>query len=94
MNARLSATEPTDRPSLRLDALPAMPGDGTTLCGDRCDCEWYIRVVDEDRGHFDATWMVGSSTPCATCRQRSEHWIGLEVRGGTLASDPKTIFDG
>jgi len=76
-----------------LDPLPAMPGDGTTKCGDDCHCEWSIRVIDTESEDYDANWRLGASSHCETCIKRGRNWVGIRVRGGELKTDVVPIFD-
>lgn len=72
--------------------LPAYPGDGTTNCLTNCKCRWSFRVIRKDEGDFDASWRLGASEHCQTCRDRARSWLGLRIRGGELVTDVEPIF--
>jgi hypothetical protein len=72
-------------------ALPAMPGDGTTQCLTNCGCEWDIQVVDEDKGDYDAYWVRGKQDSCQTCLEREAQWNPLQIRGGVLMIPPSHL---
>lgn len=64
--------------------LPAMPGDGTTLCVTNCKCEWEVDVVDDEAGDYDAYWRLGDADHCQTCIVRSRDWAPLKIRAFRL----------
>lgn len=70
-------------------ALPAMPGDGSTLCRTNCKCSWAIRK--RGPSHF-ATWRLGRAEHCRTCTQRSRQWKNLEIRDGALITPLEPIY--
>lgn len=88
----IDVTAPSNHPELPLDVLPAFPGDGTTEC-DECRCSWRVRVLDAQRGDYDANWMLGASAHCRMCRERARSWLGLRVRSGELVDEVEPIFN-
>lgn len=52
--------------------LPALPGDGTTLCLSKCKCNWTFEPVGE--GMAAAYWELGIADHCQTCVWRAENW--------------------
>lgn len=62
--------------------LPAMPGEGTQ-CLVNCKCSWDVQQLDGD-GNYDATWRIGASESCQTCKQRATEWAPLKIRDGRL----------
>lgn len=73
--------------------LPAMPGDGSTICKARDRCFWQIETINAERRQFEATWTLRPAEHCRTCRQRASAWVNLEIDGGVLVSSPDPIFD-
>jgi hypothetical protein len=63
--------------------LPAMPGDGTTICLTRCGCAWEVQQLDGD-GNYDAYWRRAKSDSCQTCVEREQQWSPLKIRDGEL----------
>ncbi len=41
-----------------------------TKCTVYCACEWSIEAVEN--GGFDATWLLGSTDHCDTCKERAK----------------------
>lgn len=74
------------------NVLPAVPGDGSTICLTRCRCRWAINILDKQNQDFDCTWTLGVAEHCETCIDRSTEWVQLEVRDGELISDYEPIF--
>lgn len=65
--------------------LPAMPGDGTSQCLGNCKCSWDVKVVDEEAGDYDCTWVYGETEDhCQTCIVRAREWRPLQIRGGRV----------
>jgi len=64
--------------------LPAMPGDGSTICLSRCRCQWDIRTVDEANGDYDCTWQRNVNDSCQTCIERAQEWNPLQIRNNEL----------
>src|SRR3972149_2402591 len=60
--------------------LPAMPGDGTSICLTRCRCHWEITVLDEARGDYDCFWELSPVEHCQTCIERAKAWKPLQIR--------------
>lgn len=82
---------------LNASLLPAVPGDGTSICRTGCKCHWSIRIISQSRGDFNVSWRLGAAEHCATCRQRARHrqrggWQQLRVRGGVMIDTPADIF--
>lgn len=65
--------------------LPAMPGDGTTICLTHCGCGWEINDLEGD-GNADAYWRRHKEDSCQTCVERESQWSPLRIRGGELQS--------
>jgi len=77
--------------------LPAVPGDGTSICRTNCRCRWSIRVLSQNRGDFNVSWRLGAAEHCTTCRQRARHrtrggWQQLRIRVGLMIDTPADIF--
>lgn len=52
--------------------LPALPGDGSTLCLTKCKCHWeYIEISP---GIAEAHWELGIADHCESCLWRAENW--------------------
>jgi hypothetical protein len=64
-----------------MPSLPAMPGDGSSICKAQCHCRWDIVKV---AGGFDCTWVVTAGESCATCVGRAGKWNPLRVRFGKI----------
>lgn len=73
---------------LDASALPAQPGDGTTLCMVNCKCRWAIR---KRHGTYHCTWRLGRAEHCSTCLERSRKWKNLRIKDGVMLSDVETI---
>lgn len=63
--------------------LPAIPGDGTTQCGQSDKCTWEIVKLPGDR-NYNATWTLHPAEHCQTCVERARLWRNLEIRNGQL----------
>lgn len=79
--------------------LPAMPGDGSTDCGQLCACLWDIKVIDEQAGDYDCYWLMNASRivkteHCQDCLTRSIIWTPLKIRGNELVLDPTQVPEG
>lgn len=77
--------------SIGLPALPAIPGDGTTVCRTKCKCNWRIVQIEGD-GNYDAYWRLNPAEHCPTCLARAESWSPVRIRGGVLQAYER-IFD-
>lgn len=66
--------------------LGVFPGDGSTECRTRCKCRWTIRVLNAQRGDFNARWTLGSAEHCKTCLARGRAWRIIRVRGNRLVA--------
>lgn len=71
-------------------ALPAWPGDGSSICRSQCACNWAIQK--RSGAHF-ATWRLGKADHCRTCVRRSRSWKNLKIQGGVMVSPVEPIFD-
>jgi hypothetical protein len=71
-------------------ALPAQPGDGTTLCKANCKCRWTIK---KRAGFHLVSWMLGRAEHCRTCARRARAWKNLKIQGGVMVSPVEPIFD-
>lgn len=63
--------------------LPAMPGDGTSQCGQNDKCTWEI-VALEGEGNWDAYWELHPAEHCQTCIERARLWNPLQIRNYRL----------
>jgi hypothetical protein len=63
--------------------LPAMPGDGTTICLTNCGCAWDIDELEGD-GNADAYWRRAKDDSCQSCLEREAQWSPLQIREGVL----------
>ena len=57
-------------------ALPAFPGDGTTICLTSCRCFWEIVPVADG---WNAYWRTTPAEHCQTCLDRSSAWNPYHV---------------
>ena len=57
--------------ALGMPSLPAYPGDGNSICGVRCKCNWSIR---ETKDEWLARWKLNPAEHCDTCLERSVKW--------------------
>lgn len=62
-------------------SLPFWPRDGKTVCLNACACQWSIKEVDAEAGDYDATWRLGATDHCDTCKERAK-LKPLRIRGG------------
>lgn len=69
--------------AVKMLALPAMPGDGTSTCLTRCRCAWDVTQL-EGEGNYDCTWLMSAAEDCQVCKQRSLDWAPLRVRDGEV----------
>src|SRR3990167_2381954 len=69
--------------ALGLPPLPAMPGDGSTVCLTACKCSWQIMRL-EGNGDFDCYWRLRPAEHCETCETRASLWSPIQVRGGVV----------
>lgn len=56
--------------------LPAYPGDGQTVCGVNCKCNWRIEEY-EDR--WECFWELNPADHCADCIENNLRWKPLVV---------------
>lgn len=58
-------------------SLPAMPGDGTTICVSGCRCTWrFIHLGDR----IEAFWgLEPGAEHCDTCLTRASNWNPLTI---------------
>lgn len=78
-----SIKAPYWRGAVKMLALPAMPGDGTSTCLTRCRCAWDVTPLEGD-GNYDCTWLMSAAEDCQICAQRSLDWAPLRVREGVV----------
>lgn len=57
--------------------LPAMPGDGTTICRANCKCSWSFKKAGN--GIWLASWILHPAEHCDTCTRRAQIWKNLRV---------------
>lgn len=57
-------------------ALPAYPGDGSTVCKSSCRCYWQLAEKDDT---VEATWKRSASESCSTCKTRAAAWSPLAI---------------
>lgn len=58
-------------------ALPAMPGDGSTICLVNCGCAWSFEPVRDEDGNtvaWHCYWNLGPTEHCPDCLARREEW--------------------
>ena len=65
--------------------LPAMPGDGSTICLTNCNCDWVHEEVQGEVGDpigWDSTWTLGpvKTSHCQDCLDRAKKWNPFEIR--------------
>lgn len=67
---------------LPANALPAVPGDGSTVCLTNCRCYWRQRDWIENGVlvGYKFTWVLTAVNNCVTCADRAGQWIDIEVR--------------
>lgn len=56
---------------LGMPALPAYPGDGSTVCLTNCQCHWEITQAEEE---WLAYWTLGAAEHCPDCMERAQNW--------------------
>lgn len=78
-----SIKTPYWRGAVKMLALPAMPGDGTSTCLTRCRCSWDIVQLEGD-GNYDCYWLLSATETCQVCKQRALDWAPLKVRDGAV----------
>lgn len=60
--------------------LPAMPGDGTSICRSRDLCEW---IIEDGGAVWLATWRLNPAAKhCETCLDRAARWNPLRIPKG------------
>lgn len=57
--------------------LEAIPGDGSTPCGQACKCRWERVDVDPAAGVVEMYWRLGSAEHCSGCLERASQWNPL-----------------
>jgi hypothetical protein len=61
-------------------ALPAMPGDGTTICVSGCKCAWRFEFTETE---ILAYWgLEAGAKHCATCLGRAREWNPYRISIG------------
>lgn len=73
--------------AIGLPPLPAVPGDGTTVCRTNCKCTWRIVQLD-GAGNYDCYWRLRPAEHCPTCEARAVAWSPIRARGGRWQSFP------
>lgn len=73
--------------AIGLPPLPAVPGDGTTVCLTNCKCAWRI-VQLAGNGNYDCYWRLRPAEHCPTCEARALQWNPIRVRNGVLQEYP------
>ncbi|MCB0039470.1 MAG: hypothetical protein KDI56_02075 [Xanthomonadales bacterium] len=59
--------------------LPALPGDGSTICLTNCRCEW---LISETTTAWYCTWSLGAAEHCPDCLERAKMWQPYVVLKG------------
>jgi hypothetical protein len=60
-----------------VDQLPAVPGDGSTVCLTNCRCRWDYRPIVEDGEviGWNCFWILNPGAEhCTTCQDRAAEW--------------------
>lgn len=74
--------------------LPALPGDGSSDCGQNDACGWILNWIDRDKGDCDAYWKLNVQRVvvehCQQCKERARQWNPLKIRGWRLVLPPVT----
>lgn len=91
LNATNATLQDARAAAIGLPELPALPGDGTTLCRVNCKCTWRIVQLDGD-GNYDVYWRLRPAEHCETCVRRAAAWAPIRIRGGVLGPY-EPIFD-
>ena len=82
------AYERMNMSSFGVPALPAQPGDGSTICLTNCNCRWHITRVYSPDGRtllgFKCKWELGKVKNCPTCLARSVAWKELFIEAGKM----------
>lgn len=63
-------------------ALPAYPGDGSTVCRTNCHCHWDI---EEEGDEWHCYWRLGESEHCPDCEENASNWNPLVIPRGKNA---------
>lgn len=65
--------------------IPAIPGDGSSQCGQNDRCHLKIDWLDKKKGDADVIWVLEPGViHCQTCEVRAEKWNPLVIRGWKL----------
>lgn len=65
--------------------IPAVPGDGSSQCGEFCRCHVKKKIWDAERGDADLYWVLEPGAEhCQTCLERAAAWSPLKIRGFEL----------
>jgi len=65
--------------------IPAIPGDGSSQCGQNDRCSLRIQWVDKSKGDADVYWVLEPGAEhCQTCAVRAEKWNPLVIRDWKL----------
>lgn len=69
--------------------LPALPGDGSSACGQLDACGWIINWIDRAKGDADCVWKLNYTRVvltehCQQCKERAVKWNPLQVRDWRL----------
>lgn len=72
--------------------LPALPGDGSSDCGQNDACGWDIHWIDREKGDADCYWLLNQQRivveHCQQCIERARQWKPLKVRNWRLVLPP------
>lgn len=72
--------------------LPALPGDGSSDCGQADACGWVIDWIDRASGDADCYWRLNQTRVvtehCQQCVERADKWNPLRVRAWRLDLPP------
>jgi len=87
LNAGNASLQDGRSAAIGLPPLPAVPGDGTTICRANCKCTWQI-VSLPGEGNFDCYWRLRPAEHCPTCEARAAAWFPIRARGGEWEAFP------
>ena len=70
--------------------LPAYPGDGQTVCGTNCKCDWLIEDMGDE---WHCTWNLNPAEHCPDCIENSQKWNPLIIpKTGSEISEEELDF--
>lgn len=86
-NSSREAYERGNMASYGVPALPAYPGDGSTVCLTNCRCHWNIVREYNDRRRLTGwrcSWIITARESCDTCIARAVAWRSLFIPVGRV----------